>query len=124
MDIPWFAAIRIASCVTKEEQQDLIRLVLGVQEVRCIANAFDFYQQLWLGLWRKYAGAPHVATSNRKDKSGIDMACKALLRRIDSTMALRPRCLITQLVPETAYRIAVDKASTTADENSVDCPTE
>ena len=52
MDIPRFAAIRIASCVTEEEQQDLIRLVLGAQEVRCIANTFDSHQQLWLGLWR------------------------------------------------------------------------
>jgi hypothetical protein len=43
MDIPRFAAILIASCVTEEEQQDLIRLVLGVQEVGCIANTFDFY---------------------------------------------------------------------------------
>jgi hypothetical protein len=41
MDIPRFAAIRIASCVTEEEQQDLIRLVLVVQEVRCVANALD-----------------------------------------------------------------------------------
>jgi hypothetical protein len=31
MDIPRFAAIRIASCVTEEEQQYRIRLVLGVQ---------------------------------------------------------------------------------------------
>jgi hypothetical protein len=43
MDIPRFAAIRIASCVTEEEQQNFIRLVLGVQKVRYIANTFDFY---------------------------------------------------------------------------------
>jgi hypothetical protein len=33
------------------------------------------------------------------------MACKALLRLIDSTTALRPRRLISQLDPETAYRM-------------------
>jgi hypothetical protein len=63
------------------------------------------FQQLWLDLWRKYARAPHLATSNRKDKKGVDVACKALLRLIDSTMALRPRRLISQLDPEAAYRM-------------------
>jgi hypothetical protein len=43
MDIPRFAAIRIASCVTEEERQDPTRLVLGVHEVRCIADTFGFY---------------------------------------------------------------------------------
>jgi hypothetical protein len=52
------------------------------------------FQQLWLGLWWKYAEAPHVATSNRKDKRAVDVACKALLSLIDSTMTLRPRRLV------------------------------
>jgi hypothetical protein len=38
------------------------------------------FQQLSLGLWRKYAGAPHLLTSNRKDNKGVDVACKALLK--------------------------------------------
>jgi hypothetical protein len=43
LNVPRFAAIRVASCVTEEEQQDLIRLVRAVQEVRCVTNTLDLY---------------------------------------------------------------------------------
>jgi hypothetical protein len=70
MGIPRFAAIRMAGCVTKEQQEELLSRVKNV-----IAAGADFettaahgksFRQMWVGPWAKYTSAPFLTAGRRQ----------------------------------------------------------
>jgi hypothetical protein len=45
------------------------------------------FQQVWLGLWRKYAKAPFLAASSRPTKASLEKATQSLMREVDRAFA-------------------------------------
>jgi hypothetical protein len=108
MGIPRFAAIRMAGCVTKEQQEELLSRVKNVivagADFETTAAHGKSFRQMWVGSWAKYTSTPFLTAGRRQvNKQGVDLEISALCRAVDSVLSDTPWSHFSAIDPDTAH---------------------
>ncbi|KAF2024095.1 hypothetical protein EK21DRAFT_118108 [Setomelanomma holmii] len=104
-DIPRYAAIRFADCVSAEQGQALLALVESMRSLKLKFTTTEAhgqnFLQAWFGVWMKYQAAPFISAARRPKKPSLDSAVTELVETLDKT--LKKSAALLRKVDEPAY---------------------